>query len=171
MKPYIRVFLISLFVSGVIYPLVVTGVSKLFFNKKANGSVIEVDGKKVGSELIGQKFEQEKYFWPRPSAIDYDPMNSGGSNLGPTSRKLQTDVEARKQKEKDFPAEMLFSSGSGLDPDISIENAFYQVPRVAKARNMSVEKIKGLVDIHVKPNPFGTSYVNVLELNVALDKL
>lgn len=171
MIAHLRVFLISLVVSGLVYPLVVTGISKLAFSKSAEGSVIEEKGKVIGSQLIAQKFEQEKYFWPRPSANNYNPMESGGSNLGPTSRKLLLEVEERQKKDKDAAPEMWYASGSGLDPDITVENARKQATRVARARNLDIVRVQGLIDINVKPNPFGNPYVNVLELNVALDKL
>lgn len=171
MTQALRIFLISVLVSGVIYPLVATGIAKLFFSKSTNGSLIQVGDKTVGSQLIAQKFEKESYFWSRPSASNYDPMASGGSNLGPTSRKLITEVQNRAKGDNNIPSEMLYASGSGLDPDISVNTAFYQAERVAKARTMDLEKVKGLIQIHTKPNPFGLSFVNVLELNIALDNL
>lgn len=171
MKICLRLFLASLLLTGVIYPLFITAFAHLIFPHISRGSLVEVNGKIVGSTLIAQKFTNDGYFWPRPSAKNYNPMDSGGSNLGPTSKKLFEEVEKRDKNGKDLHKEMLFSSASGLDPDISVENAFSQAKRVAKARNLTLEIIKGLIFSKVKPSSFGASYVNVLELNVALDKL
>lgn len=171
MKTQIRIFLLSLLMTGVIYPLIVTVFAQIAFNKTANGSLIAVDGKTVGSALLAQKFESDRYFWARPSANNYDPLASGGTNLSPTSNKLLAQVREREKGNKNMPKEMLFASGSGLDPDISLENALFQAERVAKARSFDLARVTGLVQINVKANPFGQSYVNVLELNVALDKL
>jgi potassium-transporting ATPase KdpC subunit len=167
-----------------IYPLVVYGVGQLVFPHKANGSLIESkDRKLLGSELLGQSFSGEKYFHSRPSAAGtgYDAANSGGTNLGPTSQKLMDSVKAaveQYRKENNLPANALVpadavtSSGSGLDPHISVKNASLQVPRVAKARGISEDKVRELVSKHTDGRSLGIlgeAGVNVLKLNLALD--
>ena len=131
------------FLTGIIYPLFMTGIAQIAFPAKANGSLILKDDKIAGSELIGQKFDSSIYFWSRPSAIDYNPIPSGASNLGPTSDKLKKQVEDRRRlfaaknsitDANAIPKEMIFASGSGIDPDISPEAAYLQLDRVAKAR-------------------------------------
>jgi K+-transporting ATPase ATPase C chain len=180
----VRMLLLCTLVLGVIYPLVVGGAALLLGNV-AQGSVISnAGGQVVGSELIGQKFESPRYFHGRPSAAGkgYDAMASGGSNLGPTSKQLAHDVAARvKTAEAEdpairgmVPADMVTSSGSGLDPDISPANAYAQVARVAKARGLAESAVRGLVDRSVVGRELGLlgePRVNVLELNLALDAL
>jgi K+-transporting ATPase ATPase C chain len=154
----------------------------MLFPYKANGSLVVFREKIVGSDLIGQKFVSEKYFWPRPSAIDYNPLPSGGSNLGSTSIDLLVKVaERRKLMEKAnpesgvVPSDLLFASGSGLDPHITPEAAKYQIERVARARALDIEQKKiliTLVEQYVEPpvfGIFGQPRVNVLRLNLALD--
>lgn len=162
------------FLLGLIYPSLVTLIGQLGFPRLANGSLIEKDGKLVGSDLIAQKFESEKYFWPRPSAVDFNPLPSGGSNLGPTSASLKDAVESRRLKlGSKAPLDLLFTSASGLDPHISPEAAFYQIPRVAKARGVSESELKGQVIRLLERRQFGflgEDRVNVLKLNLALDK-
>ena len=161
---------------GVVYPLLVTALSQLAFNDKANGSLISKDGKIVGSALLGQEFTEAKYFWGRPSANKYDAANSGGSNLGPSNPLLLEVAKKRAAVLKDgknkVPAELVLASASGLDPHISLEAAKYQLSRVARARGMKVEDVQKLVDEHVdmQSEIFGMPFVNVLELNLALDK-
>jgi potassium-transporting ATPase KdpC subunit len=167
-----------------IYPLIVYGAGQLFFPNKANGSLIEgKDRSLVGSELLGQMFSGEKYFHPRPSAAGsgYDAANSSGTNLGPTSQKLKDSVKAaveQYRKENNLapgalvPADAVTSSGSGLDPHISVRNAELQISRVAKARDLSEEKVRDLVKHHTEGRQFGIlgdPGVNVLKLNLALD--
>ena len=171
--------------SGV-YPLIVFGISQALFHDKANGSlIVGKDGAVRGSKLIGQNFAAEKYFHPRPSAAGngYDATSSGGSNLGPTSRKLNDTIKDRIAayraenglRETDpVPADAVTASGSGLDPHISVRNAELQLPRVAKARGMSEDKLRDLVSQHTDGRDlgvFGEPGVNVLELNLALDSL
>ncbi|HEV3235662.1 MAG TPA: potassium-transporting ATPase subunit KdpC [Gemmataceae bacterium] len=173
-------------ITGVIYPLVVTGIAQSVFPHKANGSLIEQDGKVVGSSLIGQAFDDPKYFWSRPSATNpgtpYDASSSTGSNLGPTNPDLTKGIAERVTalKEADpgntapVPVDLVTSSGSGLDPHISMAAAEYQVPRVARLRNRSTDEIRRLVTEHTESRTFGLlgePRVNVLELNLALDKL
>jgi potassium-transporting ATPase KdpC subunit len=165
---------------GLIYPLVVTGLSQLLFPAQANGSLIVKNGQVVGSRLIGQTFTSDKYFHSRPSSAGsgYDPLASGGSNLGPTNQALLTRVEqdvAKWQQENPgtaIPADLVTTSGSGLDPDISPAGAEFQVARVAKARGVSVDQVRNIVFKHSQGRQwglFGEARVNVLELNLDLD--
>jgi potassium-transporting ATPase KdpC subunit len=173
-------------ITGVIYPLVVTGLAQTLFADKANGSLIEQDGKVVGSSLIGQAFEDPKYFWSRPSATSpgapYDASSSTGSNLDPTNpdltKAISERVAALKEADPDnsapVPVDLVTSSGSGLDPHISVAAAEYQVARVARVRNRPKDEIRKLVADHTESRTFGLlgePRVNVLELNLALDKL
>ena len=171
----IRIYLVITLLTGVIYPLTMTGVAQLLFPKQANGSRIIENGKLVGSELIAQKFESPKYFWPRPSAADYATVASGASNKGPTSADLKKSIEERREKfGADTPVDLLTASGSGLDPHISPEAARLQIPRVAAARNMSIQKISELVDQTIDQPQLGflgEPRINVLLVNRALDQL
>lgn len=182
----IKIFAVFTVLCGVIYPLLITGIAQSVFPGKANGSMIVVDNKVVGNELIGQKFDSASYFQPRPSAVDYNPLPSGGSNLGPTSEKLKEQVLARTEQwtksnpaasAEKIPSEMLFASASGLDPHISPKAALLQVERIASVRNFNTEQKQQLVklvsDLTEKPqfSLLGESRVNVLKLNLALDHL
>ena len=188
------VFIVALtLITGLGYPLAMTGIAGLLFPDQAAGSLIERDGKVVGSALIGQEFRDDRYFHGRPSATTapdpadstktvpapYNAANSGGSNLGPTNKALiervQGDVENLKQENASAPVpiDLVTTSGSGLDPHISPEAAFFQVPRVAKARKMPEERVRGLVSEHVEGRTLGLlgePEVNVLALNLALDR-
>ena len=177
----IRFTLITTVVFGLVYPLVVTLLSQWIFPKQANGSLIVRNGEVVGSRLIGQAFSGEKYFHPRPSAAGngYDPTASSGSNLGPTNQTLVTRVQqdvAKLQQENPgvpIPADLVTTSGSGLDPDISPAAADFQVPRVAKARGISADELWRIVAKHTQPRKYGIlgeARVNVLELNLDLDE-
>lgn len=179
-----KLLLVMTVLTGVIYPLVVTGVAKLIFPKQAEGSLIIIDGKTVGSELIGQNITDTKYFWSRPSAITYNPMPSSGSNLGPTSKVLKTQIDERAAKlreahgtDKPIPEELLCASGSGLDPHISKEAALYQLERVATARQLDTSKKNQLLNLIDQLNEppdlgiLGESRINVLKLNLGLDSL
>src|SRR5882762_3520096 len=165
---------------GVLYPLAVTGAAKLLFPHRANGSLVLANGKIVGSQLIGQPFLSPTYFHPRPSAAGtgYDSLASGGSNLGPTNHQLADRLQSQaaelraENPGKPIPADLLTTSASGLDPDISPEAADFQVPRIARARSISEADLRALVRAHTKPRQFsflGEPRVNVLELNLGLD--
>lgn len=168
---------------GIVYPLVVTGIAQVAFHDKANGSLLKVDGKVVGSSLIGQQFSDPGYFHPRPSAAGtgYDGFASSFSNLGPTNPNLLTSVEDRVaayRKENGLaaaqtvPVDAVTASASGLDPDISVANAKLQAARVAKARGLPVDQVMTLVDRHTTGRQWGflgEPGVNVLRLNLALD--
>ena len=182
----LKMLLVMTVFTGLIYPLVMTAIAQIVFPEQANGSMIRINGKLVGSKLIGQNFTSDKYFWPRPSAIGYNPLPSGGSNYGPTSDTLKDLVEMRR---KDFirmnglppdtkvPPDMLYASGSGLDPDISPAAAELQIGRVARARgfgSVRTAELTKLVESHIQAPQLGflgNARVNVLELNIALDSL
>jgi K+-transporting ATPase ATPase C chain len=164
---------------GLLYPLAVWGVAQVVFPHEANGSLIEKDGKVVGSALVGQQFTSEKYFHSRPSANNYDAANSGGTNLGPTSQKLITRVKEdaeilqAENPEKKIPADLVTTSASGLDPHISPAAADFQIPRIARARNLSETDLRKLVAQFTENRQFGIfgePRVNVLKLNLELDK-
>jgi K+-transporting ATPase ATPase C chain len=173
------VFLTFTVLTGIAYPLAVTGVSQVVFSGRADGSLFERDGKVVGSRLIGQNFSGPRYFHPRPSAAGdgYDAMASSASNLGPTNQDLLKAIEERRAAYRDAngadaPIDALTASGSGLDPDISPANARLQASRVARARALSVAKVLALIDEHTDSRSLGflgEPGVNVLELNLALD--
>ena len=181
-------------ITGLVYPLAITGIASVVFPQQAAGSLIEQNGKVIGSALIGQVFVEDKYFHGRPSATvtpdpkdstktveaPYNAANSAGSNLGPTSKalaeRLKGDVEKLKHENPsaNVPVDLVTTSGSGLDPDITPEAAYFQTPRIAKARNLPEERIRSLVDSQIKGRTFGLlgePRVHVLELNLALDKL
>jgi len=182
----LKFLLVMTVLTGVIYPFFMTGVAQLVFPAKANGSLVMQDGKIIGSELIGQKFDSSIYFWSRPSAIDYNPIPSGASNLGPTSDKLKKQVVERRKlfatnnsitDTSAIPKEMLFASASGLDPHISPEAAFLQLKRVAMARNLNEtqkQKVEQLIKNKTQEPQFflfGEPRINVFELNLALDSI
>ena len=175
--------LIFTVITGVIYPILVTGIAQLVFPAQANGSLIERGGNAVGSELIGQPFTEPRYFWSRPSATpgyQYNASASSGSNLGPLNPALLNAVRQRVRELKaadslntqPIPVDLVTASGSGLDPHISIMAALYQIPRVARTRGFSEERVRALVHQHTEGRQFGMlgePRVNVLLLNLALD--
>jgi len=180
--PAVALTIVLTVLVGIIYPFVMTGLSELLFKEKARGSLIEKDGKMVGSHLIGQPFKGAGYFHSRPSAAGsgYDATASGGTNLGPTSKQLLEDQVKERAKElraenpnTEIPVDLVTSSGSGLDPHISPAAADFQIPRVARERRMSEDKVKQLVQEHTEGRQFGVlgePRVNVLELNLVLDE-
>jgi potassium-transporting ATPase KdpC subunit len=193
-RPAIVVLIALTLITGLVYPLAMTGIAGLIFPRQAQGSLIERDGKVVGSALIGQEFKSEKYFHGRPSATTapdpndptktvaapYNAANSGGSNLGPSNKALidrvQGDLDTLRKENPaaSVPVDLVTTSASGLDPDISPEAAYFQVPRVAKARNLTENRVRQLVSDHVEERflgVLGEPHVNVLLLNLALDRL
>lgn len=191
-RPAIVLVVLLTLIAGLVYPLAMTGIAGVIFPYQAQGSLIEKDGKVIGSALIGQVFTDDKYFHGRPSATNapdpkdstktvdapYNATNSMGSNLGPTSKALierikgQFDELKKENGSAPVPMDMVTTSGSGLDPHISPEAAYFQVPRVAKARNLPEARIRALVDGQIEGRTFGLlgePRVNVLNLNLALD--
>jgi len=172
--------------TGVFYPLILTGIAQVAFPQKANGSFIRKDGKILGSRLIGQKFDSNAYFWSRPSAIDYNPVPSGASNLGPTSKKLFSQANDRRndfikgnnlQYTSSIPGEMLFASASGLDPHTSLDAVLLQVKRIAAVRHFNNSQEKKLNDL-IRQNTekrqyriLGEERINIVELNIGLDAI
>ena len=182
--PALRMLVVLSVLTGVVYPYLITGIAQLAFPRAANGSLIQADGKALGSSLIGQPFDDPKYFWSRPSATSPMPYNAGassGSNQGPRNPALADAVKDRIKALTDadpdnktpVPVDLVTASGSGLDPDISVAAALYQVHRVAKARGVPEDKVRALVDASTRGRMFGVlgePRVNVLELNLALDR-
>ena len=176
----LKLTLLTVILFAVIYPLAIYGIAK-FAPNHGKGETISVNGKVVGYQKIGQKFDKSNYFWGRPSAVDYNAAGSAGSNKGPSNADYLALVQKRIDtlllvhpylKKSDIPADMITASGSGLDPNISPEGALMQVKRVAKERKLSEDKVKKMVESKInKSSVVGTSIVNVLELNVALDEL
>jgi K+-transporting ATPase ATPase C chain len=184
-RPALMMLLLFSLLTGLAYPLAVTGLAQLVFPSQANGSLIQNNGNVRGSELIGQSFDDPKYFWGRLSATGPFPYNaaaSSGSNYGPANPALLAAANARIQTLRDadpsnplpIPVDLVTASGSGLDPDISVAAALYQIPRVAQARGLSLSDLTALVNKYTRQRQFGflgEPRVNVLELNLALDTL
>ena len=193
-RPAIVVLIALTLITGLVYPLAMTGIAGVIFPNQSQGSLIERDGKVVGSALIGQEFKSDKYFHGRPSATTapdpadatktvaapYNAANSGGSNLGPSNKALidrvQADLDTLRKENPaaSVPADLVTTSASGLDPDISPEAAYFQVPRVAKARNLTEDRVRQIVSDHIEERflgILGEPRVNVLLLNLALDQV
>jgi potassium-transporting ATPase KdpC subunit len=182
-KTSILFTLVTTVLLGLGYPLVVTGIASVIFPHQAAGSLIQLkDGTIIGSELLAQSFTSDRYFHPRPSAAGngYDATASGGSNLAQSSKTLVTRIQgdidklAAQNPGKPVPIDLVTTSASGLDPDITPDAAFYQAPRVAKARNLSVDSVRSLIQRHITSRQFGVlgeARVNVLQLNLDLDKI
>jgi K+-transporting ATPase ATPase C chain len=184
LRPALMLFLVLTLATGIVYPLAITGLAQWLFPHQANGSIVTANGEAIGSALIGQQFTTAPgYFWGRPSATAPYPYNaaaSSGSNLGPLNRALTDAVKTRMDalkaadpgNEQPIPIDLVTASASGLDPDISLAAAYYQATRVAKARNLTVEQVKALIEQFAdRPwlNIFGEPRVNVLALNIGLD--
>ncbi len=184
LMPALRMLVIMTALTGVLYPLIVTGIAKVTFPRAANGSLIVADGKTLGSDLIGQPFDDPKYFWSRPSATSPQPYNgaaSSGSNQGPRNPALADAVKDRLRALRDadagntaaVPVDLITASGSGLDPHISVAAGQYQIARVAKARGQTTDQVQRLVVENTEGRTFGVlgePRVNVLKLNIALDR-
>jgi potassium-transporting ATPase KdpC subunit len=191
-RPAIVMIVVMTLITGLAYPLAMTGIAQVIFPYQANGSLVQKDGKVIGSALIGQNFTSDKYFWGRPSAttepdpkdpnktisVPYAADNSGGSNLGPTSKALidrvkeQAAALAKTNPGTPIPVDLVTTSASGLDPDITPAGAYFQVPRVAKARGLPQDQVRQLVADHITGRLLGLigePHVNVLKLNLALD--
>jgi K+-transporting ATPase ATPase C chain len=181
--PAIKLTIVCIVFFVVIYGTIVWGVAYLIAPNHGRGEVILKDGQLVGFDLVGQTFNQDKYFWSRPSAVNYNAAGSAGSNKGPSNEEYLLTVKARidtflvhnsEIKKSQIPVELVTASGSGLDPDISLQAARIQVARISKVRHIAEEKLNKLIDIHIEGpllGMFGPSHVNVLKLNIALDAL
>ena len=181
--PAVRITIVSIVIFGFIYPFAMTGLAQLLFPSQSNGSLVKVNGKVVGSDIIGQLWTKPQYFHGRPSAAGkngYDPTATGGTNYGPTNKKLidstRATIAALRKDNPDatapVPMDLVTSSASGIDPDISPQGAYYQAPRIAKARGLSTSDVDALIAKHVRARVWGIlgePHVNVLELNLALD--
>lgn len=184
LKSAFLVFLVLTVITGIIYPFVITAIAQVFFRHQANGSIISRDGKPIGSSLIGQSFEDPNYFWGRLSAtspVAFNALASSGSNLGPLNTALRQNVEARikllqtadLENKNPIPVDLVTASASGLDPHISIAAALYQIPRVARLRGIPQEEVTKIVRENIQGRfmgVIGEPVVNVLQLNIALDK-
>lgn len=179
----IKIFCIFSVLLGIVYPLFITVIAQIVFPNRANGSLVYTGNTVIGSELIGQNFDRPEYFNSRPSAVDYNAQGSGGSNYGPTNKKLIervgtqiNKIKAENNLDPDFkiPADMVLTSSSGLDPNISVENARIQAKRISKIRNIPEDTIKNLIEKYIDPDflgLWGQPGINILKLNIALDKI
>jgi K+-transporting ATPase ATPase C chain len=180
--PSLKLTLVFMIICSLLYPLLIEGVGR-FSTGNGKGETVVINGKTVGYALIGQKFDQDKYFWTRPSAVAYNAAGSAGSNKGPTNPDYLKDVQSKIDtflahnpdiRKEEVPAELVTYSGSGLDPDISPKGAYVQVPRIAKTRKISEDKLNALVEKHIEKSLFGVfgpEKINVLKLNAELDQL
>jgi K+-transporting ATPase ATPase C chain len=179
LMPSLKITIVFLVICSILYPLFIGAIGKLA-KGRGNAETVEVNGKVVGYANIGQKFTEDKYFWGRPSAVDYNAAGSAGSNKGPTNPDYLKTVQDRidsflvhnpSVKKEEIPSEMVTASGSGLDPDISPESANIQINRIATVRKISPDKIKSLIKTQTETHVFGPRTINVLRLNIALDNL
>lgn len=182
LRPSLGLVVVGFLISGALYSMASVSFAQLMFPKQANGSVIELNGKIIGSSLVGQNFVSEQYFHGRPSAVNYSVDGMAGSNLAVSNPDLQKQIKERTTQfaqnnqvsEQQVPSEMITASGSGIDPDISPESAFLQVKRVAQQRHLPEQQVRDLVQQQIQPAQFGIygqARVNVLQLNLALDQL
>ena len=183
LRTCLLVFAVTVILTGLIYPAFITIIAQTAFRDKAQGSIVKNEGRVVGSYLIAQKFDKDKYFWPRPSAVGYNPMPSGGSNLSATSKAFHDIIKERKKtllasdrskKEAQIPSDLLYASGSGLDPHISPASVLFQSDRVAKARHIEKKNLVDLINQATDKRDFlafGEPRVNVLKLNMFLDSM
>lgn len=182
LRPSLGLIVVGFFIAGVLYSTASVSIAQLLFPKQANGSLIELNGKIVGSSLVGQNFVSEQYFHGRPSAVSYNVDGMAGSNLATSNPDLQTQIKERTVQfaqnnhiaEQQVPNEMVTASGSGIDPDISPESALLQVKRVAQQHHLPEQQVRDLVQQQIQPAQFGVygqARVNVLQLNLALDQL
>jgi potassium-transporting ATPase KdpC subunit len=183
LRPAVVLFLVLTAITGILYPFIVTGLAQVLFPIQANGSIVMQNRQAVGSSLIGQPFSDPKHFWGRPSATSPQPYNgtaSNGSQLGPLNPALTDAIKPRIEalraadptNQAPIPVDLVTASASGLDPDISLAAAYYQAPRVARARGLTLEAVRNLIAAHARGRVlgfFGEPRVNVLELNIALD--
>jgi len=185
-RPAIGLTILLTILTGILYPLAITGIAQAIFPSQANGSLVYKNGQPIASGIIGQYWTQPQYMHGRPSATSptpYNAANSGGSNLGPTNKALQTEVQANidivRKENPDvpdttaIPIDLVTTSASGLDPDISVAGAYYQIPRIAKVRHMTPTQVQDIINAHIQGRfmgIFGEDVVNVLDLNLALDK-
>ncbi len=184
-RPAVSLLLVMTALTGIVYPLVITGIARVVFPDQAAGSLVIRDGKPIGSALIGQNFSDPKYFWGRPSAtapMPYNASASSGSNLGPLNPALINNVKANASALRDadpgnsqpIPVDLVTASASGLDPDISVAGAHYQAARVARARHLTTDQVEAVIGVHARGRLLGfigEPRINVLELNLALDSL
>jgi potassium-transporting ATPase KdpC subunit len=176
----LKLTFVTLIVFGVAYPLVITGIASIAAPNGGSGKTLSANGKITGFELVGQKFDDDKYFNSRPSAVNYNAASTGGSNKGPTNPDYVAQVQARIDtflvhnpgvRRREIPVDLVTASGSGLDPHISPQAAIVQIKRIAKVRGMSKDKVEALVKEYIESPAIGTQRVHVLKLNMALDKL
>jgi K+-transporting ATPase ATPase C chain len=183
MKPILKFYLLLTLITGIVYPFLITGISQLAFSHQANGSLIYKNDQPIGSLLIGQLFKEERYFWGRPSASDYGTLPSQGSNLSPASKKLWQTVQERIEhlekahgKEHQPPADLVYASASGIDPDLTAKGALYQLDRITKARNLNsaqAKKLKEFIELgeRIYWRDHSHHYLNLLRLNLTLDEI
>jgi len=172
-NPAVRLLAVFTLILGFLYPLAITGIAQTIFKRQADGSLMEKNGRVMGSELIAQPFTHEQYVFPRPSAVNYNAANSGGSNQGPLNPAFQEALQKRIAGlgVKTIASDLVTASASGLDPHLSLASVMIQVPRVAKARGLDEASVRGVVNRQIERYPFSDPVINVLKLNLALDNM